>query len=145
MTYVTCNGTAAYNRAKYKPHDKNLLRIGRNTHNSAANNVATASVVNMITIPANSILICVATEILVDSNVANDEFDVGLGGGVEFGSELESNAAAGTIAVPESLDNVRYVKAANVITLTSNGETMDAGTVQVTACWIELDSLGAAG
>ena len=45
----------------------------------------------------------------------------------------------------DSSDNVRFVKAANVVTMTSNGETMDAGTVQVTACWIELDSLGAAG
>ena len=145
MTYVTCNGTAAYNRAKYKPHDKTLVRVGRNTHNSAANNVADSSIVNMISIPANSILLCVATEILVDSAVANDEFDVGLAGGVEFGSELESNAAAGTIAVPECLDNPTFVKAANTITMTSNGETMDAGTVQVTACWIELDSLGSAG
>ena len=145
MTYVVANGTAAYNRAKYKPHDKTIIRIARNTHNAAANNVATGSIINMITIPAECVLLGVATEIVVDSDVAGDQFDVGFVGGVEFGADLESNQVAGVVAIPENLVNPWFVKAANVVTLTSNGETMDAGTIQLTATWVELDSFGAAG
>jgi len=145
MTYVVTNGTAAYNRAKYIPHDKTIIRIARNTHNAAANNVATGSIVNMITIPAESILLNVATEIVVDSAVSGDQFDVGFVGGVQFGSDLESNQVAGVVAIPENLVNPWFVKAANVVTLTSNGQTMDAGTIQLTATWVELDSFGAAG
>ena len=146
MTYVTVNGTAAYNRAKYKPHDKTLLRIARNTHNAAANVVAAASIVNMVTIPANSVLVGAWAEILVDSAAADVEMDLGLAGGTEFDASFESNQAAGTITSPEADDNCTFVRAANQVTLVpTNSLEWNTGTIQVTACWIELDSLGAAG
>ena len=145
MTYVAVNGTAAYNRAKYKPHDKTLIRIGQNTHNAAANAVAAASLVNMVTIPANSVLIGAWCEIVVDSAAANVEVDLGLAGGAEFDDGFESNQAAGTVTTPESDQNVTFVKAANQVTLVPNNALeWNTGTLKVTACWIELDALGAA-
>jgi hypothetical protein len=145
MTYATVTGTAAYNRAKYKPHDKHLVRIARNSHNAEATNLANGVIVNMIEIPANSLLLGCWVTITVDSEEADSEFDVGLAGGAEFADGIEGNQTAGTLASAESLDNVRKVVAANQITLMpNNGNAMNAGTVQVEAAWIELDSLGAA-
>lgn len=146
MTYVTVTGTAAYNRAKYKPHDKTLLRIARVTHNAAATAVASAAIVNMITIPANSVLLGAWAEITVDSAAADVEMDLGLAGGTEFDASFESNQTAGTITSPEGDDNCTFVRAANQVTLVpTNSLEWNTGSIQVTACWIELDNLGSTG
>jgi len=144
MTYVTANGTASYNRAKYKPHDKTILRIARNSHNAAANVVANGSIVNMVTIPADSVLVGAWCEIVVDSAAANVEINLGLVGGAEFDDNFESNQAAGVVTSPESDQNPSYIGENNQVTLMPNNALeWNTGTLMVTACWIELDNLGA--
>ena len=145
-TYVALNGTPTYNRAKYKPHDKTLVRIGKATHNAAANAVASASVVNMLTIPANSVIIGVWGQVAVDSAAADVELDIGLSnaGGEEYGAKVETNAAAGTVAAAECLDNAAFVASATTIGLqASNSLEWNTGSYTVIAAWIELDAITA--
>ena len=145
-TYVALNGTPVYNRAKYKPHDKHLVRIGKSTHNAAANAVASASVVKMLTIPANSVILGVWGQVAVDSAAADVELDIGLSsaGGAEYGAKVETNVAAGTVAAGECLDNVVFTASATTIGLeSSNGLEWNTGAYTVIAAWIELDSITA--
>lgn len=142
--YVTVTGTATYNRAKYKPHDKHLVRIAKNTHNAAATTIPDGQYVNMITIPANSLVLGVWGMIAADSNLADAELDIGLGDGSQYGAKVETDGTAGTVASAECLDNVTWCKAANRVTIgASNSADVNAGSYTVVAAWIELDSLAA--
>lgn len=143
MAYVTCNGTVTYNRAKYKPHDKHIVRIAKVTHNAAALKVPANSIVNMIDIPANSIVLGAWGMISTDSNLANAEVNLGYAGGSEYGVDVETDGTAGTVSAAECTDNVHWVKAANQITMTPNDAELNAGAYMVMAAWIELDSLTA--
>lgn len=145
MTYATVTGTAAYTRSKFAPHDKTYIRVVQNTHNAAATSVADNAVVNMYTIPAGSIILGCWSHVVVDSATTADDIDVGLAGGVEYGANIETNAAAGTIMAEECVSNPHYCVAANQITITGNGTTWDAGSVKVTTAYIEPDTYGSAG
>jgi len=144
-TYVALNGTPVYNRAKYKPHDKTIVRVAKATHNAAANAVASASVVNMITIPANSVILGVWGQVAVDSAAPNVELDIGLSnaGGQEYGAKVETNVAAGTVT-GECLDNATFTASETIIGLeASNSLAWNTGAYTVIAAWIELDSITA--
>lgn len=146
MTYATVTGTASYNRAKYKPHDKRAVRIVRNSHNANATSVANAVQVNMFTIPADSILLGVWTEVTVASGNNDVLIDVGVTGGAEYADDVNSNQANGTVNANECLDNVTYCNTAKIITCApDNGNAWAAGTLTITAAYIELDSFGSAG
>jgi hypothetical protein len=145
-TYATVTGTASYNRAKYKPHDKRAVRIVRNSHNANATSAANAVQINMFTIPADSILLGVWTEVTVASGNNDVLIDVGIAGGAEYADDVNSNQANGTVNANECLDNVRYCNAATIITCApDNGNAWAAGTLTITAAYIELDSFGSAG
>lgn len=142
-TYATVTGTAKYNRAKFKPHDKRAVRVVRNSHNANATSAANAVQINMFTIPADSIVLGVWTEVTVASGNNNILVDVGMAGGAEFADDVNSNQANGTVNADESLLNVYYMNSATPITIAAdNGNALAAGTITVTAAYIETDSYG---
>jgi len=146
-TYVAKSGTTKYNRAKYKPHDKTLVRVVKATHNAAAQLVASASVVNMVTIPANSVILGIWGQSVVDSAAADVELDIGLSnaGGEEYGAKVETNAAAGTVSAGECLDNVVFTASATTVGLQpSNSLEWNTGEYAVVVAYIELDSITSA-
>lgn len=143
MTYATVTGTASYNRAKYKPHDKRAVRIVRNSHNANATTAANAVQINMFTIPADSIVLGVWTEVTVASGNNDILIDVGIAGGAEFADDVNSNQANGTVNADETLLNTYYMNSATPITIAAdNGNALAAGTITVTASYIETDSYG---
>ena len=98
----------------------------------------------MVTIPADSVLVGAWCEIVVDSAAADVEMDLGLAGGAEFDDGFESNQAAAVVTSPESDFNPSYMGATNQVSLMPNNALeWNTGTLMVTACWIELDNLGA--
>ncbi len=147
MTYATVTGTAAYNRAKYKPHDKNRVRMAKIEHNFAATTVAAGTIVNCITIPANSVVIGAWAVMTTTSALANAEIDLGYGaGGAEYDAKGETSGTAPFVTSALSDDNVTFQKSANIIAIqASNTLDVNAGVVDVIAAWIELDALGSAG
>lgn len=145
MTYATVTGTASYTRSKFAPHDKTYIRVVQNTHNAAATSVADNVVVNMYTIPIGAIILGCWSHVVVDSLTTADDIDVGLAGGVEYGANIETNAAAGTIMAEECVSNPHYCVAANQITITGNATSWTTGAVKVTTAYIEPDAYGSAG
>lgn len=145
MTYVTVTGTAAYNRAKYKPHDKNRVRMAKIQHNFAATNMNAAEIINCITIPANSVVIGAWAVMTTTSALANAELDLGWGaGGEEYDAKGETSGTAPFVTSALSDQNIEFQKSANIIAIqASNTLDINAGVVDVIAAWIELDSLGA--
>ena len=144
-TYATVTGTSSYTRSKYKPHDKTLIRVVRNSHNAAATAVADNVEVNMYEIPAGSIILGCWTHVVVDQGSADDDIDVGVDGGVQYGADLNTNQAAGTLIAAETVTNPYYCNAATQVTITGNNTTWNTGTVKVTTAYIEPDSYGATG
>ena len=143
MTYATVTGTASYNRAKFKPHDKRAVRIVRNSHNANATTAANAVQINMFTIPADSIVLGVWTEVTVASGNSHILVDVGIAGSAIFADDVNSNQANGTVNADESLLNTYYMNSATPITIAAdNGNALAAGTITVTAAYIETDSYG---
>ena len=143
MTYATVTGTASYNRAKYKPHDKRSVRIVRNSHNANATSAANAVQINMFTVPADSIVLGVWTEVTVAGGNNDVLIDVGIAGGAEFADDVNANQANGTVNADETLLNTYYMNSATPITIAAdNGNAFAAGTITVTAAYIETDSYG---
>jgi len=145
-TYADVTGTAAYNRAKFKPHDKNRIRMAKIEHNFSATSVAGDEVVNCITIPANSIVIGAWGKMTTDSSLADAHLDLQYGAtGAAYASNADTNST--TMLVAASAQNVEFKKTANIITIeASNGvNDVNAGVVEIICAYIELDSLGAAG
>lgn len=143
-TYADVTGTAAYNRAKFKPHDKNRIRMVKIEHNFAATSLASSEVMNCITVPANSIVIGAWGVMTTDSSLADAHVDLGYGaGGNEYASNADTNST--TMLVAASAQNVEFKKTANIVQLeASNGENINAGVIEIICAYIELDNLGAA-
>lgn len=144
-TYADVTGTAAYNRAKFKPHDKNRIRMVKVEHNFAATSMASGEVINCMTIPANSVVIGAWAVMTTTSSLANAEIDLGFAtGGAEFDAKGETNGTSVTSAISDQ--NIEFKKSANIIQIeASNSLDVNAGVVEIVCAYIELDSLGATG
>jgi hypothetical protein len=141
VTYApNATTTTTYNRAKYKPHDKTIMRVAKSALNTAANSIpATAQSVNCMTIPKNSIILAVNIDVTTAEG-ADTGGDIGLTGGAEFASD--ANIAVATQSV---MLGVPYLlTSAKKITLTANGAALNNAIVDVYATYVELDSLSVA-
>ena len=144
-TYADVTGTASYTRSKFSPHDKTYVRIVKNRHNAAATSIADDVVVNMYTIPAGSVILGCWTRVIVSDSSTAASIDVGLAGGVEYGANIDSNAANSTIIAAQCVSNPHYCQAANQITLTGNATSLAVGTMEIITAYIEPDNYGSAG
>lgn len=146
-TYATVSGTAGYNRAKYKPHDKNRVRMAKIQHNFAATEMPAGDVINCLTIPANSVVIGAWAVFTTKSSLGDAEISLGWKtAGTEYDAKGETEGTVPFATSPISDQNVEFKKTANILQMNaSNTLDVNAGVVDVVAAWIELDSLGAAG
>ena len=138
VTYApSATTTTTFNRAKFKPHDKNILRVAKSTFNAAANSIpATAQTVNCMTIPANSIILAVNIDVTTAEG-ADTGADIGLTGGAEFQSD--ANAAVATQSV---MLGVPYLlTSGKKVTITANAAALNNAIIDVYATYVELDSL----
>jgi hypothetical protein len=62
-TYITKTGTTTYNKAKFKMNDRQKLRIAACQHNATTTAIPADNVVNIITIPADSIVLGVCVDV----------------------------------------------------------------------------------
>lgn len=141
VTYApTATTTTTYNRAKYKPHDKTIVRVAKSTFNAAAASIpATAQTVNCMTIPASSIILAVNIDVTTAEG-ADTGANIGLTGGAEFASD--ANMAVATQSV---MLGVPYLlTSAKKVTITANAAALNNCIVDVYATYIEMDSLSAA-
>ncbi len=85
VTYApSATSTTTYNRSKYKPHDKTIMRVAKSAFNAAAANIpATAQTVNCMTVPKNSIILACNIDVTTAEG-ANTGIHIGLTGGAEF-------------------------------------------------------------
>jgi hypothetical protein len=141
VTYApNATTTTTYNRAKYKPHDKTIMRVAKSALNTAANSIpATAQSVNCMTIPKNSIILAVNIDVTTAEG-ADTGGDIGLTGGAEFASD--ANIAVATQSVMLGIPYL--LTSAKKITLTANGAALNNAIVDVYATYVELDSLSVA-
>jgi hypothetical protein len=141
VTYApNATTTTTYNRAKYKPHDKTIMRVAKSALNTAANSIpATTQSVNCMTIPKNSIILAVNIDVTTAEG-ADTGGDIGLTGGAEFASD--ANIAVATQSVMLGIPYL--LTSAKKITLTANGAALNNAIVDVYATYVELDSLSVA-
>lgn len=141
VTYApNASTTTTYNRAKYKPHDKTLVRVAKSTFNAAANSIpADAQSVNCMTIPAGSVILAVNVDVTTAEG-ANTPFDIGFTDGEQFLSNGNSAVATQTVCL-----GVPYlVQTAAPICITSDGAALNNCVMDLYAVYVEFDSLAAA-
>jgi len=140
VTYApNATTTTTYNRSKYKPHDKTLMRVAKSTFNAAAANIpADGQSVNCMTIPAGSVILAVNVDVTTAEG-ANTPFDIGFTDGEHFLSNGNSGAATQTVCL-----GVPYLcQSAKKICITSDGAALNNCVMDLYAVYVEFDSLSA--
>ena len=141
VTYApSASTTTTYNRAKYKPHDKTIMRVAKSAFNAAAANIpADAQTVNCATIPANSIILAVNIDVTTAEG-ADTGADIGLTGGAEFASDANMAVATQSVVL-----GVPYLlTSAKKVTLSSCAAALNNCIVDIYTTYVELDSLSVA-
>jgi hypothetical protein len=140
VTYApNATTTTTYNRAKFKPHDKTLVRVAKSTFNAAANSIPTdAQSVNAMTIPAGSVILAVNVDVTTAEG-ANTPFDIGFTDGEQFLSNGNSGAATQSVCL-----GVPYlVQSAKKLCITSDGAALNNCVMDLYAVYVEFDTLTA--
>ncbi len=141
MAYsATASSTQTHNRAKYKPHDKSILRVTKGHLDcTGTGNIGADQAVNVVTIPAGSVVLAVGINVTTDDT--NDTpFDVGFG---EAGEQFVSNANVGNTGTHTVLGVPYLIQTATNITLTPDSAAINNGIIDIYATYIEFDSLTA--
>lgn len=130
------NGTVKYNKSKFKPHDRQKLRIAKVTHNCAANSLTAGNAIAMIPIPAGAIVLAASLEVdtvedsasLISLGVAED--------GTTFVSS--ANAQSANLVSPSLVCGYPFTAAGNIYMSTDNA--CDTLVATVTAVYVETDA-----
>jgi hypothetical protein len=130
------NGTVSYNKAKFKPHDRQKLRIAKVTHNCAANSLTAGNAIAMIPIPAGAVVLAATLKVdtVEDSAAA---LSVGV---AEDGTTFVSGANAQTanLISPSLVCGYPFASAGNIY-LSSNA-ACNTLVATVTAVYVEGDA-----
>lgn len=144
--YITKTGTTTYNKSKFKPHDRQRLRVAQCTHNSAATAIPASNVVNVITIPANSIVLGATVD--VSTNQANTDVKLGMTASDDYWSAVIALDANGTTIEPTTVGTgggqLYHTNAATNVTVTAITNAINAAIITVRVPYIELDAQVAA-
>lgn len=133
------NGTVTYNKSKFKPHDRQKLRVAKVTHNCAANSITAGNAVAMVPMPKDSILLSATLQVAT----VEDSAALASLGYAEDGETFVSNANAQVAAVnPCLVSGYWYNAAGNVYLSVDNACDTMVATVLVT--YIEMDAQVAA-
>jgi len=141
MAYsATASATVTHNRAKYKPHDKLPIRVAKAAINFAAGVCGADQTVNVITIPAGSVILAVNLDVTTIEGGAVP-IDIGFG---EAGEQFLSNGVCNTAAQTVCLGVPYLIQSATKITATPDATALSTAVIDIYACYIEFDSLTAA-
>jgi len=144
MAYVTLNGSITYNKAKFKPHDRQRVRVVKSTHNFTANAVPGADVVNMIPVPAESVILGAA--VLVSDAQADTDILLGVTGDPDIFSGGTDTASTGLILptiTGTAHGNPYYTNAALNVVLTAVTNAINSAVIDVVVTYIEMDAMKA--
>jgi len=131
----TRNGTITYNRGKFKPNDRQALRVAKVTHNCAANGLGAGNAIAMIPIPINATVLSATLKI----DTVEDSAAVVSLGIAEDGITFVNAANAQVAAIhPSLVSGVFYNTAGNIFLSTDNA--CDTLVATVVAVYVEMDS-----
>jgi len=140
--YITKTGTDLYNKAKFKPSDRQKLRVVECEHNATATAIPASNVVNMVTIPANCILLGATVD--VSDNQANTDLIVGVTADADYFAvqlPLDANATTVTPTTIGTGGGLPYhTNAATQVIVTANANAINAAVFKVRAVYVELDA-----
>jgi len=140
--YITKTGTTTYNKAKFKMNDRQRLRVVACQHNATATAIPASNVVNMIFIPADSIILSVAVD--VSDNQTNTDIKVGVTADDDVFSAATALDANGTTILPSSTGTAHgtmyYTNANTNIVATAVTNAINAAVFTIRAVYIEMDA-----
>ena len=146
MAFITRTGTVKYNKAKFNPMDRQRLRIAKCSHNATATAIPAANVVNMIPIPADSIILGVALD--VEDNQADTDLKIGLTADDDLFSAATALDANATTVAPTTIGTIQgmpyYTNAATNVIVTAVTNEINAATFTVRAVYVEVDAQASA-
>jgi hypothetical protein len=144
MAYITRTGNVTYNKAKFKPHDRQRVRVAKVTHNATATAITASNVVNMIPIPAESVILGVS--VLVSDNQTNTDIKIGVTADDDTFSAATALDANG-LPLPSTTGtlhgNPYYTNAATNIVITAVTNDINSAVITLVATYIELDAMAA--
>ena len=145
-TYVTNPDTTYLNKAKFRPHDRQRLRVAACEFNSANAVIAASSVMNMITIPANSIVLGATVD--VKKAQADTDIKLGMTANDDYWSASIYTATNGTTIEATTVGTgggqLYHTNAATNVTITAITNEVNTAIVVVRAVYMELDAQTAA-
>lgn len=140
VDYITRTGTPSYNKSKFKPHDRQKVRVVKVTHNAAATAIPASNVVNMVTVPADSLII--GADIFVNTLQANTSVKLGVTADDDFFQAAVPTTAAG-VPVGRTIgtgSGCLYTNAATNVTITAITNAINAAVVTAYVSYIEMDA-----
>lgn len=140
--YIARTGTPLFNKAKFSPLDRQRVRVAKCAHNATATAIPAANVVNMIPVPADSIIMGVCVD--VSDNQTNTDLKVGVTADDDVFSAATALDANGTTIVPTTIGKAQgqpyYTNAATNITVTAVTNAINSAIFTVRAVYIEVDA-----
>ena len=141
-TFVTRTGTPLYNKARFSPLDRQRVRVVKCSHNATATAIPAANVVNMIPVPADSIIMGVCLD--VSDNQTNTDLKIGVTADDDVFSAATALDANGTTIPPTTIGTAQgmpyYTNAATNIIVTPITNAVNAAVFTVRAVYIEVDA-----
>jgi hypothetical protein len=130
------NGAVTYNKAKFKPHDRQKVRVAKVTHNCEANSLTAGNAIAMIPIPIGAVVL--SASLTVDT--VEDSAAVISLGVAEDGTTFVSGANAQTASLvsPSLVCGYPFSAAGNIYLSADNA--CDTLVVTVTAVYVETDA-----
>ena len=141
-TYITRTGNQTFNKAKMKPHDRNRLRIAKASHDAASVAIPAANVVNIVQIPANSIILGVSID--VPDNQADTDIKVGVTADDDYFAAVLALDNTGTTITPTTVGTgggmPYHTNAATNVIITAITNAINAAEIVARVPYIELDA-----
>lgn len=130
------NGTVKYNKAKFRPWDRQTLRVAKVTHNCAANSLTAGNAIAMVPIPAGAVVLSASLKVdtvedsaaLISLGIAED--------GTTFVSG--ANAQTANLVSPSLVCGYPFNAAGNVYLSADNA--CNTLVTTVTVVYIETDA-----
>lgn len=140
-----------FNKAKFKPHDRQRLRVAKGTWNAAVDgtlDAGNADTLDIVTVPANCIILSVTLDVIT-AETANGTVDIGCtgtyitddldlwydGASLATAVAVPNNGVGGTIMTGDGTVDVR-------VTATTDGADVDidGAKFDVYVTYLELDA-----
>lgn len=140
--YIARTGSITLNKAKFKPHDRQRLRVAAASHNASTTAIPASNVVNMINIPANSIILGATVD--VSDNQADTDIKLGVTADDNVFSDATALDANGTTIIPTTIGTAQgqpyHTNAATNVIATAVSNAINSAVFTVRVVYVELDA-----